>query len=191
VKAPDYVEPIVGWRLWHVVERDGRLCLVSPLYRTRWSPRRELVAACRRGLEPGVALYTVPKRRHDAPDPSCGCGLYGGRAAADATAYMTRFFKSREDVLHGVVGTVSLWGTVVEGERGWRASYAYPREIFVPVPVRKSRLLPIGGLRRPRRSPERIADALAAYGVPVRLVECASITELAEIASRPSRKEAA
>ena len=75
---------------------------------------------------------------------------------------------------------------MVECERGWRASYAYSREIFVPVPVRRSRLIPIAGLRRPARRPEKIADALADYGVPVDLVECASIDELAEIASRPA-----
>jgi len=75
---------------------------------------------------------------------------------------------------------------VVECERGWRASYAYSREIFVPVPVRRSRLIPIRGLRRSARRPEKIADALVNYGVPFYLVECASIDELAEIASRPA-----
>jgi hypothetical protein len=31
-----------------------------------------------------------------------------------------------------VLGLVSLWGTVVECERGYRASHGYPRRIFVP-----------------------------------------------------------
>ena len=75
---------------------------------------------------------------------------------------------------------------MVECERGWRASYAYPREIFVPVPVRRSRLIPIRGLRRPARRPEKVAEAPVNYGVPFYLVECASIDELAEIASRPA-----
>lgn len=183
MNAPDYAEPIVGWRLWHVAEREGALRLVSPLYRTPWPPRGELRADCRRGLEPGVALYPPRRRSHSSPDPLCGCGVYGSRSPGDAAAYMTRFFKSREDVVHRVLGTVSLWGEVVECETGWRAARAYPRRIFVPLP--RGRLVSLRGLRRPALSAEAIALALADYGVPIELVECGSLDELAEIVSQP------
>lgn len=178
--APDYAEPIVGWRLWHVAERDGALRLRSPLYRTPWPPQTELVASCRRGLEAGLSLYLPRRSRHPSPDPVCSCGVHGGRTATDAAAYLTKLFKPRDDVLHRVIGTVSLWGTVVECERGWRASHAYPRQIYVPVPSKRNRLFPVGDLRRPARPPAEIADALAEYGVTVELVECASLSELAD-----------
>jgi hypothetical protein len=32
-----------------------------------------------------------------------------------------------------VLGLVSLWGTVVECERGYRASHAYPLHLYVPI----------------------------------------------------------
>jgi hypothetical protein len=98
----------------------------------------------------------------------------------EAAAYLTKLFKSRDDVVHRVIGTVSLWGTVVEGERGWRASHAYPRRIYVPVPSRRAWLNPVGGLRRPALPPAEIAYALAEYGVTVELVECSSLSELAD-----------
>jgi len=64
---------------------------------------------------------------------------------------------------------------VVECERGWRASHAYPARLY----------LLLGGDRHlsflPRRGAdaERLALALRAYGVPVELVACASVRELA------------
>jgi hypothetical protein len=42
--APDYIEPIVGWRTWLVVQEGERLRLRSVVYDVLWSPRRELVA---------------------------------------------------------------------------------------------------------------------------------------------------
>ena len=144
MRAPDYVAPLQGWRLWHVVERDGELRLVSPLYRVQWPARRELVAACRRGLEPGLSLYP-PRTRHAAPSPGCGCGIYGSCGPVQVAAYMSRFFKQREDVVHRVIGTVSLWGEVVECDSGWRASYAYPRRLYVPLP--QGRRFALRGLR--------------------------------------------
>ncbi len=46
---------------------------------------------------------------------------------------------------------VALWGGVVECEHGWRAGFAYPREIFVPS------LAP---------EPDETAAELEEYGVP-------------------------
>lgn len=180
MSAPDYAEPIVGWRIWHVAERDGALRLLSPLYRTSWDPRGEFHAGCRRGLEAGLSLSGSKRRRHAAPHPSCGCGVYGSRTPAAAAAYLAKFFKSGDDVLHRVIGTVSLWGTVVECERGWRASHAYPNRVYVPVPTRRRRVL-ARALRTPALPPEQIAHALSPYGVPVELVECSTLDDLAEV----------
>lgn len=150
--------------------------LLSPLYRTTWLPRRELVAGCHRGLEWG----RLPSRAgHTPPDLECGCGIYGGKTPERAASYMSGFFKARADVLHRVIGTVSLWGTVIECELGWRASHAYPERIYVPVPVGSRFSFLRGGLRHPALPAEEIARALAEYGVPVALVECATLRELA------------
>lgn len=186
--APDYVESILGWRLWHVVERQGALRLCSPLYRTLWVPRQEMVAACRRGVESRVLSIRPGVRRHSPPHGRCSCGIYASRTPDQAAAYLSRLFRQPEDVLHRVIGHVSLWGTVVECERGWRASHAYPARIFVPAPQRRG--LSFLRSRRLFFSPEEIALALADYGVPVEIVDCKSLGDVAS-ALEPARAASA
>lgn len=178
--APDYVEPIVAWRVWHVVERDGALRLRSPLYQTMWPPRRELVAGCRPRTEFALSLLQAGRFGHVPPGGECGCGIYGGLTPRQATRYLLRFFKPRGDVVHRVLGTVALWGTVVQCERGWRSSFGYPVHIYVPVPSRRG-WFHLARIRPPLLPAEEIVLGLADYGVPVELVECSSHDELAEI----------
>ena len=128
MRAPDYVEPIVGWRVWHVAERGGELQLRSPLYRSAWPHRRHLDASCSPRAEAALGLLRSGRFGHLPPDVDCGCGIYAGATPARAVAYMSKFFKPHHDVVHRVVGTVSLWGTVVVCEQGWRASHAYPAQ---------------------------------------------------------------
>ena len=68
--------------------------------------------------------------------------------------------------VHRVIGTVSLWGRVVECTRGWRGSRAYPKKIYVP-PTRAPFWL------RAERV-EEIALALTDYDVPVELLDAES-----------------
>jgi hypothetical protein len=178
VRAPDYVEAVVGWRLWHVVETGAGLRLRSPLYRTVWTPRQEMIARCRRGAESAV-LLSSPRTRHSTPDERCSCGIYASRTPAQAAAYLSRFFKQREGVLHRVIGQVSLYGLVVECERGWRASRAYPALLYVPVPRRRRPSL-LTGVRPSPLPAEEITWALGDYGVPVEVVGCATVSDLAE-----------
>ena len=60
------------------------------------------------------------------------------------------------------IGRVALWGEVVEGGRGWRASRAYPAEVWLPQ-------LDIDG--NDVAGVEEIALDLADYGVPVRVCD--------------------
>lgn len=63
--------------------------------------------------------YYLEHRSHDhAPEEWCECGIY---AASELDGC---------PVGH-IAGKVKLWGTVVEGERGYRAEYAYPSEFLV------------------------------------------------------------
>ena len=114
-------EPIDGWRLWRLgLGADHRPALLPAGSggTDAWVPRREARARC------GVpALLRGTRRPHDAPDPSCVCGIHASRALGDAPraapAYPTP----------PVAGTVALWGRVIEHERGWRAAFAYPSRL--------------------------------------------------------------
>jgi hypothetical protein len=160
--APDYVEPIVGWRTWLVVCEGEGLRLRSVVYDTPWSPHNELVARCLSWQR----AFSLPWRRrsgHVPPARGCGCGIYAAKEPEEAASYLEG--RSWADALgvHRVIGTVSLWGRVVQCRRGWRGSHAYPKKIYVP-----STRAPYW-LRAERA--EEVALALTDYDVPVELLD--------------------
>jgi hypothetical protein len=168
--VPDSIDPVVGWRVWDVVELDGALRLCSLAFWSIWLPRCEATATCRRGwVENPGALAP-----HSAPAERCTCGLYATRTVAHTLAY-SRGVAQSSDTVHRVVGRVTLWGTVVEAEAGWRASLAYPAALYVPTGRRQ------GWRRRaPTTVPaEHVARGLRDYGVPVELVNASTDRELA------------
>jgi hypothetical protein len=166
--APDVVEPVVGWRVWDVVVLDGAYRLCSLAFFSIWLPERETAAACRRAWVEGSAVLAP----HAAPAERCTCGIYGTRTVRQTLAY-SRSVRRRGDTVHRVVGRVSLWGRVVESDAGWRAAYGYPSTLVVP--ARWAR-------RDRRQAPvEEVVHGLAAYGVPVDLVDARGERELAAL----------
>ncbi len=158
--APDYIEPIVGWRTWLVVcERDG-FRLRSVVYDALWVPHKELVAGC---LRRALSLPWRRRSEHAPPVRACGCGIYAAREPEEAASYLGGRSWGDGLSIHRVIGTVSLWGRVVECASGWRASYAYPKTIYVPA-VRAPYWLRAGQARE-------VALALTDYGVPVELLD--------------------
>jgi hypothetical protein len=153
--APDYAEPLCGWRLWEVADVDAAPRLRS-LYRSSfWPVGAPFEARCE------AQRVRLPGRpRHTAPAETCTCGIYG------APFELIRRTLALDDGLPPgclfVIGTVSLWGDVLECERGWRAELAYPRRLFVPLGVP-------GAAKR--------AVGLEEYGVPVELLETRSIAD--------------
>jgi hypothetical protein len=173
--APDQLDPVVGWRVWDVVELDGHLRLCSLTFWSVWLPGRPALAACRRPLVDRRA--GIPD--HDAPAASCTCGIYATTSAHGAVEFSRRFAR-RRDTVHRVLGRVTLWGTVVECESGWRASRAYPESLVVRAPTGRGFLS--GRLRQhePARPAEEIAVALAEYGAPVDVVAASNDAKLVE-----------
>lgn len=160
--APDYLDPAVGWRAWLVVESDRRLRLRSLIFPVVWTPREEFAAECRRR---SLLPWRRRSARHAAPHEHCACGVYAAADLATAVHYLTTPCWEGDGLLR-VLGRVSVWGDLVEHERGWRGSYAYPLDIYVPY--------------RPQLAiiAEEIALGLTDYGVPVRLIETATRGEL-------------
>ena len=175
-KAPDYLEPITGWRGWYAVRDEQVARLSSLVYPTLWSPRRELLATCRH--RPLLLLLRPWRRRppdHGAPNESCRCGIYATADPEKAAAYLEDCIVHAEPfrwpVLHRVIGRVALWGSVVECEDGWRASHAYPEHLYVPL----HEDLDDGCDSR------TIARELTAYGAPIELLECWAYEDVAAV----------
>jgi hypothetical protein len=161
--APDFIEPIVGWRTWLVVSEGEGFRLRSVVYDTVWFPHKELIARCLH------RAFSFPWRRrseHVPPARGCPCGIYAAREAEEAASYLEGFGWGDTLSVHRVIGTVSLWGRVVECRRGWRGSHAYPKRIYVPA-TRAPYWL------RAERA-EEIALALTDYDVPVELLDADS-----------------
>ena len=112
-------EPLIGWRCWHVLPHEG---LLRPIYKRGlvWKPRQPLEAIC-------------PEEPHEVPADHCKCGVWTvcHPMLLDEVGW-TKAPPAGTAKLPGVivVGEVSLWGKIIQHERGWRASCAYPRHLY-------------------------------------------------------------
>jgi hypothetical protein len=153
VEAPDYVEAIVGWRLWRITRRRRQIRLSSLFLDDVWPWLEPLEARC---AVPGIG-WRRSQRRHTAPHADCDCGIHAtlwSRVAPEVSRH------GRLRSVGFVVGEVALWGSVVECQFGWRSSFAYPQRMFALIPSRAHEL-----------ELARVVSALESYGVPVEPVE--------------------
>ena len=114
MRAPDYAEALIGWRVWCVVRTPNGLRLASVIRDQIWEEGVETVAHCEAG--------------HDAPEADCACGIYAAREPEAVLTYLHG--RDEPHTVSRVLGRVLLWGTVVEHEHGWRASHALPLELY-------------------------------------------------------------
>jgi len=127
VIVPDYVEPTVGWRVWHAVDDGVSTSLLSVVHKTFWPRCAPLEATCRCFR---LSVWPFRRTRHEAPASGCTCGIYAANVET-VRLYLPDHFGTTRRV--PVIGRVALWGEVHEHEHGWRATYAYPKCLFVPV----------------------------------------------------------
>jgi hypothetical protein len=166
VRVPDLIEPFVAWRTWDVCVEGNDLLLESLFFATVWHPGGPLRATCQYGCP------VVPGVEHIDPETygsTVPCGIYAGKQLAQAAGYLPDslrcvggppLFQKRT---RAVIGKVALWGLVKEHKMGYRAEYAKPVALWVPV----SFGFPVGGNEM---TPERVARSLSAtYEVPAKL----------------------
>ncbi|MGP8143062.1 MAG: hypothetical protein ACLQBU_14400 [Terriglobales bacterium] len=123
---PDYISPIVGYRGW-CWDATG----LRSLNGDAWRPGRALTAKC-------------PKADHEPVADGCSCGVY---AAKDYQHLVNICYPL------AVHGEVYLWGKICEHKLGYRAEYAYPKNLTISDwPIRL-------GIKMPR------LETLVSYGV--------------------------
>ena len=171
--APDYLEPALGWRVWLVVDQGDDLRLSSVLYPTIWPVQLRL-----RGR---VRPNTRRSHWHRVPHARCGCGVHAAVSVEDAASYFDGRGRASLGEVYRVVGRVALWGSVIEGDKGWRASHGYPHALYVPA-------RPLGGPSG--ISSVDVASGLSDYGVPVSLLDGVAKTRVCA-ALRTDFREAA
>jgi hypothetical protein len=119
MSVPDYISPIVGYRVWTLSTMG-----LKSLCGEQWHPAKSLAARCRASTVVGtIAGRAEAADNHDAPQANCTCGIYAVKTL--------HHFRSAGYERFGIYGEVYLWGTVVEHELGWRAQLAYPKNFFL------------------------------------------------------------
>jgi hypothetical protein len=160
VITPDYVEPLVAYRVWGW-DSTG----LKSLNGAMWFPGQPMAANCKyinladdvaarlnqpdfRAIFPGKNPWPG---HGPIPGDNCACGIY---AAKDAR-HLGKIGYSQ----YGICGQVSLWGKVSVHELGYRAEYAYPKNLAIP-----ASFLPVKAAAMEAR-----IENLTAYNVPMQL----------------------
>jgi hypothetical protein len=110
LQPPDLIEPVVAYRSWRVVEGALR-----SVYLPSFWTEREVTAECMAAAAPDADADRTAPDGHRAPDRGCTCGIY-------AYYEPDRNFPTVD--YRGVIGIVSVWGTIELHEEGMRAEHA-------------------------------------------------------------------
>ena len=116
MKIPDYISPVVAYRVWRWKETGLQSLNGEP-----WLPGQHLEARCR--VAP--AARHMGEAANEVPHRKCTCGIY----AAKNSEHLRQIGYADG----GICGEVYLWGTVVEHELGWRSQFAYPKSLSLPL----------------------------------------------------------
>jgi hypothetical protein len=147
MRIPDAIEPVSGYRAWAV--GLGRLWSPRSVAPAAWPVTGPLVATCRLARRPApFSREAAIEGAHEAPYPSCSCGIYAVFEPWDLGRIDTR------EPFRLVIGRAVGWGRVVVGGHGWRAERASVLDLFIDPAWDEATLASIS----------RIADT---YGVPL------------------------
>lgn len=120
MNIPDFISPIVAWRVWQWAAAGLKSLNGEP-----WLPSKPLQAGCRvSGCGSPVRSPHAARPSHYAPQFHCSCGIYASKSLDQL--WRTQFWQ-----YGSIHGDVSLWGSLVEHEQGFRAEFAYPKALYV------------------------------------------------------------
>jgi len=109
-KSPDYMHTLTAWRGWAIYAHT--LCSLG--VDAQWEPKKATKVRC-------------VHKSHHPPQMTCTCGFWSFKSLDLLTQALNGGYA---DVVK-VIGTVEIWGRVIECEKGFRSEYAYPKELWL------------------------------------------------------------
>ena len=111
---PDHIATLTAYRAWRVLGD-----MLSPLGGTvsPWEKKKAVGATCLRAAS------------HKAPVRDCECGYWSFKSMDLLQKALPQYANSV-----AVVGSVEIWGRVIECENGFRSEFAYPKELWLVKP---------------------------------------------------------
>lgn len=120
-------EPILGFRLWNVDLKTERVMSMNT--GQVWLPGRRFKAYCIRPESTQLGFstpygYQTHAEGEEAPALNCACGIY-----AHKPEHYSRPWQYAGAEKCNAWGLVNLWGKIYEHSAGYKAQYAYPKEL--------------------------------------------------------------
>ena len=114
-RVPDVIGTLTAWRGWKLT--NGKLCALG--MSGIWEPKQAVRSIC-------TSKTKLKPDEHEAPARGCNCGYWSFRSLDLLKKALGPYSGSIQ-----VLGTVEIWGKVVECENGYRSEYAYPKELWL------------------------------------------------------------
>jgi hypothetical protein len=167
-RAPDTIQPIVGYRAWSYTI-SGRRARLFPLGSVVDDDEQSPWDGGWRGWVTASCSLPASESGHVAPEEDCTCGFYATKSLDDFPEIVaSTILQAAGDRMPVVMGRVELAGKVIEHESGYRAERARVAELIpiiddVGITLRlASRLdLPIGPSLDPSPEARAIAEAMS------------------------------
>lgn len=138
--------PLTGWRIWRVRQRPAGFLSGADLeemadaFDRGENPFRRLggyrLAAVGQGTDWTRQMHAKCSRgghKDRAPQSGCSCGIWSLKTQVDAEKTLAEYWRGDEDCFYAL-GTVQIWGRIIECERGYRSEYAKPLNVSVFAP---------------------------------------------------------
>jgi hypothetical protein len=107
--------------------------LSSPSMSADWRPRVAMEAYCGKAHDLRELAYS-----------DCVCGIYGVKDPKEALGYIQKDYQTATYKDNTCLAQIALWGWVHEGSTGYRAQYAYPKQLIAHPETDKKLITKIG-----------------------------------------------
>jgi hypothetical protein len=148
---PDYISPLVAYRTWQwdelglvslngavwptgeALAANANLCTSKPRIMLSMATGRRRKGKSRQVPKANwlqqilVEVEEVRPEEHIAPAEDCSCGIY----AAKNLQHLEHIGYMGDDHDYGIHGEIYLWGKIWDHSLGYRAQYAYPKNLTI------------------------------------------------------------
>jgi len=150
-------EPLIAYRAWSYVDTENLIYPfdLSANFLVPWKPFEAEPAICIMALQKKMPCAAA----HVGTGQDCMKGYHAYKSMEGLINHLDDAIVNRGCFRPMILGTVSLWGHVIEHDTGYRAEFAYPQKFFV-----------LNSFKEANYNEQKIRDLANTYGVEVEIL---------------------